>query len=134
MREEVQEAVGEIAFDRGVREKAGQQHPQFPSYGTADCLVKELLYLKVICPGTSKTNQAASKNQHGTEMTKAIESNITEHLRGACQVLPVAEAVAPKAHQVTARQGYLLVPLSVDPSYLFKRRHNLQAVPLRHRT
>jgi hypothetical protein len=39
MRAEVQEAVGEIAFDRGVKEKAANSTLNYPSYGTADCLV-----------------------------------------------------------------------------------------------
>lgn len=43
MRREVQEAVGEIAFDRGVKEKAANSTLNFLSYGTTDCLVKEFV-------------------------------------------------------------------------------------------
>jgi hypothetical protein len=107
MREDVQEAVGEIAFDRGVNEKAANSTLNFPSYGTADCLVKLLLYLKIICPAASMTNQAGSMNRHGTEKTKAIKSNTTEKACGACQMFPAVEMVAQKARQVTVRRGYL---------------------------
>src|SRR5271155_4561474 len=88
MRVEVQEAVGEIAFDRGVEGKAANSTLNFPSYGSADCPVKELSYLEVICPGTSGTNQAGSMNQHGTQMTKAIKSNISERLVGLVKLFP----------------------------------------------
>jgi hypothetical protein len=40
MQEEVQEAVGEIAFDRGVMRKRPTATLNFPSYGTANYLVK----------------------------------------------------------------------------------------------
>lgn len=78
----MQEAVGEIAFDRGVKGTRPNSTLGFPSYGTADSLLKELLYLKVMCPDTSRTNQAKSMNQLGAEMTKAIKSNITKKLVG----------------------------------------------------
>jgi len=116
--------------------KAANGTLNFPSYGTADCVVRELLYLKVIGPGTRKTNQAGSMNQHGTEMTKAIESKYHRKASWALSIVSSCWNGGAEGASGDGKAGISVSAIIRGRSHLIspKRRHNLQAVPLRHRT
>jgi hypothetical protein len=81
--------------------------------------MKELLNLNVICPGTSRTHEAGSLNQQSIEMTKRLESNITEMLCGACKQSPATRTVAPKTRHVTTKDTrYFCSPLILQESVI----------------